>query len=69
MLTDKITSSRMVIRGGRDMGYRSYSKKKNIPAGTYRVETAYKDGAVIGATSFKVVDGLPKNGFVRDSLR
>lgn len=69
MLTDKITSSRMVIRGGRDMGYRSYSKKKNIPAGTYRVETAYKDGAVIGATSFKVVDGEPKNGFVRDSLR
>ena len=68
-LTDKITSSRMVIRGGRDDGYRSYSKKKNIPAGTYRVETAYKDGAVIGSTSFKVLDGLPKKGFVRDSLR
>ncbi len=68
-LTDKISSSRMVIRGGRDMGYRSYSKKKNIPSGDYRVETAYKDGAVIGATSFKVLDGMPKNGFVRDSLR
>ena len=68
-LTDKITSSRMVIRGGRDDGYRSYSKKKNIPAGTYRVETAYKDGAVIGATSFKVLEGLPQKGFVRDSLR
>lgn len=68
-LTDKISSSRMVIRGGRDAGYRSYSKKKNIPTGDYRVETAYKDGAVIGSTSFKVLEGTPKNGFVRDSLR
>ena len=68
-LTDKISSSRMVIRGGRDAGYRSYSRKKNIPAGDYRVETAYKDGAVIGSSSFKVIDGTPKKGFVRDSLR
>ena len=68
-LTDKITSSRMVIRGGRDLGYRSYSRKKNIPAGTYRVETAYKDGAVIGSETFRVIEGIPKHGFVRDSLR
>ncbi len=68
-LTDKISSNKMVIRGGRDAGYRSYSKKKNIPTGDYRVETAYKDGAVIGSTSFKVLEGMPKNGFVRDSLR
>ena len=68
-LTDKITSSRMVVRGGRDAGYRSYSKKKNIPPGTYKVETAYKDGAVIGAKSFKVLEGIPEQGFVRDSLQ
>ena len=68
-LTDKISSSRMVIRGGRDGGYRSYSKKKNIANGSYRVETAYKDGAIIGSSTFKVVEGMPKNGFIRDSLR
>ena len=68
-LTDKITSNRMVVRGGRDAGYRSYSKKKNIPPGTYKVETAYKDGAVIGAKSFKVLEGIPEQGFVRDSLQ
>ena len=68
-LTDKITSSRMVVRGGREAGYRSYSKKKNIPPGTYKVETAYKDGAVIGAKSFKVLEGIPEQGFVRDSLQ
>ena len=68
-LTDKITSSRMVVRGGRDAGYRSYSKKKNIPPGTYKVETAYKDGAVIGAKTFKVLEGIPEQGFVRDSLQ
>ena len=67
-LTDKITSNRMVVRGGRDQGFRSYSKKKNIPAGTYRVETAFKDGAVIGSETFNVLEGLPKYGFVRDSL-
>lgn len=68
-LTDKITSSRMVVRGGREAGYRSYSKKKNIPPGTYKVETAYKDGAVIGAKTFKVLEGIPEQGFVRDSLQ
>ena len=68
-ITDKITSSRMVVRGGRDAGYRSYSKKKNIPPGTYKVETAYKDGAVIGAKTFKVLEGIPEQGFVRDSLQ
>jgi len=69
VLTDKITSQRMVIKGGRDKGYRSFSRKKNTIAGTYRVETAYKDGAVIGAETFKVIEGMPKRGFVRDSLR
>ena len=68
-LTDKITSQRMIVQGGRDHGYRSYSKKKNIAPGIYRVETAYKDGAVIGSETFKVLDGIPKGGFVRDSLR
>ena len=64
-----IPSDDMIIRGGRDAGYRSFSRKKNIPEGTYRVETAYKDGAVIGSSTFKVIEGMPKNGFVRDSLR
>lgn len=68
-LTDKITSNRMVVMGGRDAGYRSYSKKKNIPPGTYKVETAYKNGAVIGAKTFKVLEGIPEHGFIRDSLR
>ncbi len=68
-LTDKISSSRMVINGGRESGFRSYSKKKNIPAGRYRVETAYKNGAVIGSSVFDVYDGEPEEGFVRDTLR
>jgi hypothetical protein len=59
----------MVVMGGRDAGYRSYSKKKNISPGTYKVETAYKNGAVIGAKTFKVLEGIPEHGFIRDSLR
>lgn len=68
-LTDKISSSRMTINGGRESGFRSYSRKKNIPAGKYRVEVAYKNGAVIGAGAFEVFESAPEDGFVRDTLR
>jgi hypothetical protein len=69
-LTDKISSGRMVINGGREQGFRSYSKKSTVPAGKYRVETAYKDGAVIGSLAFDVIDELrDSTGYVRDSLR
>ena len=68
-LTDRISSSRMTINGGRETGFRTYSRKKNIPAGKYRVEIAYKNGAVIGSGTFEVLDTTPENGFVRDTLR
>lgn len=68
-LTDKISSSRMTINGGRESGFRSYSRKKNVPPGKYRVETAYKNGAVIGAGAFEVFDATPENTFVRDTLQ
>ena len=69
-LVDKVSTGRMQIRGGRESGYRSFTKKKNIPSGRYRVETAYKGGAVIGSSKFEVFENeeAPK-GFVRDSLR
>lgn len=69
-LTDKISSGRMTIRGGRDDGFRSFSKKSKVPAGKYRVETAYKGGAVIGAIAFEVFnEALAPSAYVRDSLK
>lgn len=68
-LTDKISSSRMTINGGRESGFRSFSRKKNIPAGKYRVEVAYKNGAVIGSGAFEVFEATPENTFVRDTLQ
>lgn len=68
-LTDKISSGRMVMNGGREYGFRIYSNKRNVPPGKYRVETAYKNGAVIGSSAFEVLEGMPVKGFVRDSLR
>jgi hypothetical protein len=60
----------MVIRGGREQGFRSFSRKSNLREGTYRVETAYKDGAVIGALAFDVInERRDSTGYVRDSLR
>jgi len=68
-LTDKISSGSMEINGGREKGFRSYSKKKNVPAGRYRVETAFKDGAVIGSQTFLVVDEpRDSTGYVRAHL-
>ena len=69
-LTDKISSGRMVINGGREDGFRSFSRKKNVPAGRYRVEIAFKDGAVIGSQSFDVFDeARDSTGYVRAVLQ
>jgi hypothetical protein len=70
ILTDTISSGRMVLRGGREQGFRSYSKKSRVPAGKYRVETAYKGGAVIGSLAFDVFEeARDSSGYVRDTLR
>lgn len=68
-LTDKVSTGRMVMRGGREAGYRSYTKKKNPAPGRYLVETAYKNGAVIGSQKFEIFNEPSENGYVRDSLR
>lgn len=69
-LIDKVSSGRMVMRGGREAGYRSYTKKKDPVQGRYLVETAYKNGAVIGSQKFEIFNDSPaKNGYVRDSLQ
>ena len=68
-LTDRISSGRMTINGGRESGFRTFTRKKNVPPGKYRVEVAYKNGAVIGSGTFEVFDGASEDGFVRDTLR
>ena len=69
MLTDRISSGRMTINGGRESGFRTFTRKKNVPPGKYRVEIAYKNGAVIGSGTFEVFNEPPEDGFVRDTLR
>jgi hypothetical protein len=59
----------MTINGGRESGFRTFTRKKNVPPGKYRVEIAYKNGAVIGSGTFEVFDEPPEDGFVRDTLR
>ncbi|WP_233497086.1 DUF2914 domain-containing protein [Lujinxingia litoralis] len=44
----------IAIRGGRKEGWRFYSRKKNLPDGQWRVETALKGGAVLGYETFGV---------------
>lgn len=64
-----ISSSKMVLTGGRESGYRSYVTRYNLPEGIYRVETAYSHGAVIGSMTFKVLEGEPENGVARERLQ
>ena len=68
-LTDRISSGRMTLNGGRELGFRTFTRKKNTPPGKYRVEVAYKNGAVIGSGTFEVFGEPPEGGFVRDTLR
>lgn len=68
-LTDRISSGRMTLNGGRESGFRTFTRKKNTPPGKYRVEIAYKNGAVIGSGTFEVFGVPPEDGFVRDTLR
>lgn len=68
-LTDRISSGRMTLNGGRESGFRTFTRKKNTPPGKYRVEVAYKNGAVIGSGIFEVFGEPPEGGFVRDTLR
>jgi hypothetical protein len=39
-LTDRISSGRMTLNGGRESGFRTFTRKKNTPPGKYRVEVA-----------------------------
>lgn len=53
-LKSTITSDRMVTHGSREAGFRIYTKKQSIQPGRWKVETAVKDGAVIGAQTFYI---------------
>lgn len=53
-LVDRISSSRMRTHGSREEGFRIYTQKRNVPAGNWMVETAVKDGSVIGSGKFRV---------------
>lgn len=53
-LKNVISSSRMVTHGSREDGFRIYTYKKNILPGRWKVETAVKDGAVIGSKTFDI---------------
>ena len=44
----------MQTKGSREEGFRIYTQKKNVPEGRWKVETAIKDGAVIGSKQFHV---------------
>ena len=53
-LKSVITSERMQTNGSRKEGFRIYSRKKNVPYGKWKVETAIHDGKVISSKTFDV---------------
>lgn len=55
---DWVTKQRVKfeITGGRDNGYRSYSKRTGPEAGVWRVDIDADDGRLIGRTQFTVVN-------------
>lgn len=49
------------ISGGRDGGYRAYTKKNNLEEGEYRCNIETSDGVLIGRTDFEVVKQQANN--------
>jgi hypothetical protein len=47
------------ISGGREWGYRGYSFKTNLRAGSWRVDVETSEGRIIERLRFEVNDGLP----------
>nr|MBP6949279.1 DUF2914 domain-containing protein [Candidatus Paceibacterota bacterium] len=45
------------IQGGREAGYRAYSKKENITEGLWRVTVKIGDNRIIGREKFQVIKG------------
>lgn len=54
--TDTLT---FTMKGGRKKGWRYHTRKRNIAKGKWRVETALRDGAVLGYIEFDVGEEEP----------
>ena len=52
--TDRI---RLTILGGREGGYRSYTAKRRLAPGKWRVDVETADGRIIGRVAFRVEEG------------
>ncbi|HSQ41990.1 MAG TPA: DUF2914 domain-containing protein, partial [Fibrobacteraceae bacterium] len=50
------------MQGGRAAGWRLYSNKQTLEPGYWRVQTAVRDGAVVGYTEFRVLPGSDPEG-------
>lgn len=55
------------IRGGRDGGYRGYTLKNDVPAGSWRVNVLTESGQVVGRVSFLVEDVPTKVPIVQET--
>jgi hypothetical protein len=51
-----VSRTNLLISGGREGGFRTYSFKQNIEPGRWRVDVETVSGNVIGRLRFKVVD-------------
>lgn len=58
--------SEFPIRGGRDGGYRGYTLKYDVEAGSWRVNVRTMSGQVVGRVSFLIVDVPEKVGTVQE---
>jgi hypothetical protein len=54
-----IEADRMVldVAGGRTEGFRTYTRKENVPAGAWRVKIELANGRELGRVRFDVVEG------------
>jgi DUF2914 family protein len=54
---------RLTILGGREEGYRSYTTKRRLLPGRWRVDVETADGRIIGRVAFRVEEGQDRREF------
>lgn len=54
------------VAGGRTEGFRTYTRKENVPAGDWRVRIELANGRELGRVLFEVIDGPPEHPLVTE---
>lgn len=63
---ETVDEMKLDVSGGRAEGFRTFSRKENVPAGSWRIRILLSSGRELGRVLFEVVDGPPEHPLVTE---